>query len=96
MPDIGGAIDYIKCIFTNYRHPGEAMLYISIFYYIVPLIVIDWLFRRNERELQFLSGNTFKVLSSRVTLYAVYIITVLFLMNAIIQKENASFIYFQF
>jgi alginate O-acetyltransferase complex protein AlgI len=91
------AIDYIKHTFTNLRHPGEALLYVSIFYYIVPLVVIDWLFRRNERSLVLLPGNsTFFVVLNKVTLLLIYFITVIFLLNAIIQKDNASFIYFQF
>jgi alginate O-acetyltransferase complex protein AlgI len=91
------AIDYVKCIFTNYRHPAEAALYISIFYYIVPLLVIDWLFRRNERTLTVLSSSSISLKAVyRLALFIIYFITVIFFLTAIIQKENASFIYFQF
>ncbi|HEX6429250.1 MAG TPA: MBOAT family O-acyltransferase [Niastella sp.] len=94
--DISSAIDYTKRIFTNFHHPGEAVPYLFIFYYILPLLVIDWLFRRNERTLEIPKGNVVMALSSRIALYTIYTLTALFLLNAIIQKENISFIYFQF
>jgi len=94
--NIGSAIDYTKQIFTNFHHLGEAVPYLFIFYYILPLIVIDWLFRRNERTLEISNRNVLMALSSRIALYTIYTLTVLFLLNAIIQNENMSFIYFQF
>ena len=94
--DMGQAVDYTKSIFTNVYNPGEALSYLSIFYYIVPLLVIDWQFRRNERTLKIAKRNIFMILSSKVVLYTVYTLTAIFLLNAIIQKENVSFIYFQF
>jgi D-alanyl-lipoteichoic acid acyltransferase DltB (MBOAT superfamily) len=97
MHNMSSAVDYVKNIFTNLRHPGEAVLYLSIFYYIIPLIIIDWLFRRNERTLAVLSSSSIPLkLISRLALFIIYFITVIFLLTAIIQKENASFIYFQF
>jgi D-alanyl-lipoteichoic acid acyltransferase DltB (MBOAT superfamily) len=94
--DLGNALDYIKNIFTNFFHLGDAVSYFFIFYYIVPLLVLDWLFRRNERDLQVTDRNVLIAFSSRVVQYAIYTLTALFLLNAIIQKENISFIYFQF
>jgi D-alanyl-lipoteichoic acid acyltransferase DltB (MBOAT superfamily) len=94
--DLGSAIDYIKYIFTNWRHLGEAVPYLVIFYYILPLVVMEWLFRRNERDLEVPNRNVVMALGSRVVQYTIYTLTALFLLNAIIQKENTSFIYFQF
>jgi alginate O-acetyltransferase complex protein AlgI len=94
--DIGNAFDYIKNIFTNLSYLGEAVSYLFIFYYIVPLVGLDWLFRRTARDLQVTDRNVLIAFGSRVVQYAIYTLTVLFLMNAIIQKENISFIYFQF
>jgi D-alanyl-lipoteichoic acid acyltransferase DltB (MBOAT superfamily) len=94
--NINSAIDYIKHIFTNFYHPAEAVQYLFIFYYILPLVVLEWLFRRNERSLEIPDRNVLLALSSRIALYTTDTLTVLFLMNAIIQKANMSFIYFQF
>jgi alginate O-acetyltransferase complex protein AlgI len=94
--DLGSAIDYIIHIFTNWRHLGESVPYLVIFYYILPLVVMDWLFRRNERDLEAPNSNVVMTLGSRVVQYTIYTLTALFLLNAIIQKENTSFIYFQF
>jgi hypothetical protein len=58
--------------------------------------MLDWLFRRNERNLQVTDRNVLIAFSSRIVQYAIYTLTALFLLNAIIQKENISFIYFQF
>lgn len=94
--DIGSALDYIKNIFTNFFYLGDAVSYFFIFYYIVPLVLLDWLFRRNERNLQVTDKNVLIAFSSKIVQYAIYTLTVMFLLNAIIQKENVSFIYFQF
>jgi D-alanyl-lipoteichoic acid acyltransferase DltB (MBOAT superfamily) len=94
--DIGSAIDYLVSIFTNFSHLGEAVPYFSIFYYILPLILLDWLFRRDERALEIFNRNVIMALSSKIVQFTIYTLTALFLLNAIIQKENISFIYFQF
>ncbi|MBO9204766.1 MULTISPECIES: MBOAT family O-acyltransferase [Niastella] len=94
--NMSNAVDYVKSIFTNYRNPAESLSYLSIFFYILPLLIIDWQFRRNERRLEISKRNVFAALSSRVVMYTIYTLTALFLLNAIIQKENMSFIYFQF
>jgi hypothetical protein len=57
---------------------------------------MEWLFRRNERDLEVPNRNVVMALGSRVVQYTIYTLTALFLLNAIIQKENTSFIYFQF
>lgn len=96
LQDTGTAIDYIKHIFTGFHHPGEALQYLFIFYYILPLLMLEWLFRKNERTLEIPKRNALTALGSRTALYVIYTYTVLFLLNAMIQKSNMSFIYFQF
>lgn len=96
--DLGDAIDYTKNIFTNFYHWGEAVPFLFIFYYILPLLALDWLFRRNERDLKVkvTNRNVLMAFSSRIVQYTIFTLTTLFLLNAIIQKDNVSFIYFQF
>jgi alginate O-acetyltransferase complex protein AlgI len=57
-----------------------------LFLYIIPFIVIDWCFRRNERELVFFHN--------RFARYAVYLVALFAI--AYHSGNNSSFIYFQF
>jgi len=57
-----------------------------LFLYIIPFIIIDWSFRRNERELVFAPG--------KVVRYAIYTTAILLLLAH--SGNNSSFIYFQF
>ncbi len=81
--DMTEAAGYIKGIFTNY-HPKEALLYGNVFYYIIPLLLIDWWLRRDERNLRV--PNIGKGI--------VYILLALLVVFYFGKKTN--FIYFQF
>lgn len=83
------SIQYIVNMFKGaFRHPGQFLTHpsqLSIFVYILPLLVIDWYLRHNERKLK-TPVSWFR--------YPVYIVLyVLVLLN---MGKKASFIYFQF
>lgn len=80
------AVGFIKRIFTQFHHPAQALLYKNVFYYIIPLVVVDWWLRRNER--------TLKVPSNPTVRYVVYIVLALLIFLNF--GKNNSFIYFQF
>jgi hypothetical protein len=85
------ALAYIKQIVISsiefpsqfYQKPNG----LSIFYYILPLVIGDWFFRRDERKIQ---------IKNKLFIYLLYIITIEYLLRSLINKENTSFIYFQF
>jgi len=81
---IGKAIGYLSSmsrgLFTNPTYKS------FLFLYVIPFVVLDWCFRRNERELTFFSGNFIR--------YAIYTTAVILLLAH--SGSNASFIYFQF
>ena len=83
------AVGYIKGIFKGLIQKPGSLLHIEIaaaFIYILPLIVGDWLFRRNERQLSFFKNNILRL--------STYLILSLLIILKL--KSNNSFIYFQF
>jgi D-alanyl-lipoteichoic acid acyltransferase DltB (MBOAT superfamily) len=83
---IGDAIEYIKSIFSNFKHMGEFLFFKRVIFLIIILLIFDWYFRRDERKI--------KTPVNIIIRYVVYIIfSILIFLN--IGKEN-SFIYFQF
>ena len=89
-PDISTALQYIARLGADaLNHPSQFLhlpQYISCFVYILPLILIDWHFRRNERQLDIPFPKWL-----RVIVYLVCIELVLFHLNV-----ESDFIYFQF
>jgi len=85
-------IDFIRTIVVNsIQHPAQFFKVpdgFKIILYVVVLILIDWQLRRNERDLHFLG--------KKWILFAIIALTFFYFANAIIEKQNASFIYFQF
>lgn len=84
------AIGFLRHLIINiYEYPGQFLLLPegkSIFLYIIPLILIDWWLRRDERKL--------KNPVSALPLYAfISLITLYYLFS---KDESSSFIYFQF
>jgi D-alanyl-lipoteichoic acid acyltransferase DltB (MBOAT superfamily) len=82
---LSGAIDYIKRIFTDmFANPGQFARIpddIKVFYYIIPLVVMDWYIRRDERKLRNFGWVVNVILG--VLIWAFF-------------KKESSFIYFQF
>jgi alginate O-acetyltransferase complex protein AlgI len=86
---LGEAASYIKRIASSlindpsqiYQSPGGK----SAIIFILPVIIGDWYFRRNERELK---------LSNKYLMLLMATITLIFLLSRI--GENEQFIYFQF
>lgn len=87
---VNDALNYIKGIFTNYKFPGEVLLYTNMFVYMIPLIIIDWYFRRDER--------TLRMIASPYIRYGIYIsFSILIISIMIIRSgDKNNFIYFQF
>ncbi len=84
------AVNFVKhMIFSFYENPDQILKSInglSAFFYIGPLIIIDWFLRKNERKLKVLKfGNN--------VLYIMLIILVFWFM---LRSNETSFIYFQF
>ena len=92
MHVLGDAVGYVKLIITDtIKHPVQLFTKqpaLVIFYYIVPFILIDWYFRKNER-----SPNFYKITFIRYLFYLFMIFEILISINP---KNNSSFIYFQF
>ncbi len=88
---IRSALGYIKHIGVSIiEHPGQfLMLPVGkmAFVYIIPLILGDWYLRRDERVLK----SNKKLLE-----LLIIVITLIYFINTILNKTNASFIYFQF
>ena len=83
---VGEAVHYLLAM---RRGLFQAPIYRSfLIFYVIPFVILDWSFRRNERE------PLFVLIPSRFVRYALYSIT-LFLILAH-SGNNASFIYFQF
>ncbi len=81
---------FIKhALFSLYSQPSQLFQSInglSAFFYIVPIILIDWFLRRDERNLRvFKFGNSL--------IYVIMLIMVFFFM---VKSRETSFIYFQF
>jgi len=90
MQTLEGAINYIKLIITNTIIQPQQYLTkpqgLSIFYYIIPLVIIDWYLRKDERKL--------KCPFSNPLFYSLIILIVLYCLFS--KDESSSFIYFQF
>ena len=90
------ALAYIKKIGTNsIENPSQflhAPLVKSVFVYIIPLIIVDWWLRHNERSL--------KTPSNKLMTWFIYIILIIailsLMLDTIFNKQPTSFIYFQF
>jgi len=89
-PSIKDAKGYITGIFSKFQHPGEFLHYMSIFIYIIPLILIDWWFRKDEKELRMVESPFMRY--SLYIIFSTLIVYLIFMRSGI--KNN--FIYFKF
>ena len=95
IQNLNVAIDFIKKIILNsisyptqfFHKPQE----ISIIYYFIPLILVDWKMRKNERKLV-LPNNRF----IRILIYVLTSILVLIWLDLFSNNERIDFIYFKF
>jgi len=88
---IDQAWGYLKGIGTNYHHPEEVFTYYRIGFYIIPLVSIDWWFRRNERTLKMTQSkilNWILILAISILVFNVFL--------GYLDQAPGSFIYFQF
>ena len=89
--DMGEAMSIFERICSSIINNPEQFISLPggkiAFIYIVPLIMGDWWLRRNERSLK-----------SNKNLIELFILTItlIYLINTVLNKSNASFIYFQF
>lgn len=93
IQSLNSAIDFIKKIILNaFNYPSQFFHKphgISIIYYIIPLIFIDWQMRKNERSL--------KVFSNEYLRHIIYFVLTVSVLILILNKNvEHSFIYFQF
>jgi len=90
---VAEAVGYLKAIVMSIYHHPAALLSkpegLKALYYIIPLILLDWWFRKDERQLRPLPGP-------RWVRYTVYVLLFLFIIDGLIVIQNKSFIYFQF
>lgn len=88
--DISFAWGYIKHMFSSLiRHPGQIKLLpdgFSAFYFILPLVAVDWYLRNDERSP--------RVPKSKLLRYIIYALLAFFIL--IYFDRNSSFIYFSF
>jgi len=88
------AIDYIRKIFVNIQNRSDPLFInpMYIFYYIIPLILIDWCLRRDERVLNI---TYFAKLPITIR-FLFYNILTLFILYVLLNETEHQFIYFQF
>ena len=90
-PDLHIAFDFLKRIATDTWHHPRQYLHLadgkSAVIYIIPVLLGDWWFRRNERHI----FANIPVAFVRFLLYAVLLFCILYFFH-----RNSSFIYFQF
>ena len=90
-PDIETSLNYIKRIFVNAVE--NPMQFLSIpaggmtLLYILPLLVMDWMLRHDERKL--------RVPQNRIIRHLIYY-TMVLLVYFLLYQNNNDFIYFQF
>jgi D-alanyl-lipoteichoic acid acyltransferase DltB (MBOAT superfamily) len=93
--DLATALGYVKqIILSTVKDPGQYLMKPyggAIFYYIIPLVMVDWYFRRDERILNVPTIPKYILW----TLYTVLIYVIFYIiLNKIGSKQQ--FIYFQF
>jgi D-alanyl-lipoteichoic acid acyltransferase DltB (MBOAT superfamily) len=93
LDSLSNSINYIKHIFNSILEYPNQILMLPIgktaFVYILPLVIGDWLLRRDERKLKVIIKNAL----IRFIIYSSLIIIILY---KIIFSNSKSFIYFQF
>lgn len=90
--NISHAIGYIKRMFLNMFHDPSEILHWSNTYLAFPLILFlligDWKFRLNEREISFVKSKYLRRFF--------YFIMIIFCYLSVMSNQNTNFIYFQF
>ncbi len=88
--NVTDAIGYIQSIFSNTSNLGEFLLFKNMFYYIVPLILLDWWFRKDERKL--------RMIESPLLRHTIYIVIAILIIAIMVLRKGTkiNFIYFQF
>jgi hypothetical protein len=89
-PDLNSSIEYIKLILKSlYLQPEQVLskpFGLNSFFYIIPLVTIDWWLRLDERKLKV---SRFKIINYIFYYFLFYIIFHFF-------NRESTFIYFQF
>jgi hypothetical protein len=85
-PDLKSSLQYLQRLLTRFNNPGQTLLFVPMFLYIIPLVIIDWLMRRDERKLRVLTKAN----------YWVYILMMEMIIVCLLQEQETKFIYFQF
>lgn len=93
--DISKAFDYIGQMATSIINEPSQFLKVpygaSVFMYIIPLILMDWWLRRDERTLRLIPNKAI-----RYSVYFVMAIVTLTYLQLFASKDVIDFIYFQF
>jgi D-alanyl-lipoteichoic acid acyltransferase DltB (MBOAT superfamily) len=89
--DISHAYSYLYATVSNFGSAKSIMnaTFYESFLYLIPFMVVDWHFRRNDRDVHLPIKNS-------VLRTLVYMVVVLLLFYHLLLSENSSFIYFQF
>ena len=89
-PDIQTGFDYIFLMGSRFFQADEIALksFAELLLYVIPLLILDWKFRRNEREVL--------AIKSPVLRNVIYLIMGLVLVYKFISLDKTTFIYFQF
>jgi D-alanyl-lipoteichoic acid acyltransferase DltB (MBOAT superfamily) len=86
LQEFGDSIGYINAIYFNKIIKNEFIILKNIIILIIPIILIDWYFRKDERKLK-LQFNFF----IRVGIYIIFILSIL-----LKYSDNSNFIYYKF
>ncbi len=92
-PDISTSVGYIQRIVQDAIHHPSQFLKMpvgakTLLMYSLPLLFIDWKIRRDTRDVVYFKN--------KIVVNIILFITIYFLLQQIVLKENTSFIYFQF
>jgi len=89
--DINHGVNYLAACFTKFdlTNISLASEVKTAFYYISPFLLIDWSFRKNDRNINL-------PINSQIVRKIIYMLIVLYLFYRLLLSENSSFIYFQF
>ena len=86
LQEFGDSIGYINAIYFNKIIKNEFIILKNIISLIIPIILIDWYFRKDERKLK-LQFNIF----IRIGIYIIFILSIL-----LKYSDNSKFIYYKF
>jgi D-alanyl-lipoteichoic acid acyltransferase DltB (MBOAT superfamily) len=94
IPDLGTAVGFLSRIASDISENPSQLLKmpkgLSMFLYVIPLVLLDWWYRRDERTLKTFQNRTLRTLFYII----LFLITLYHLARP--PYQDSTFIYFQF